>query len=395
MALAFRNLSFTYDSATQALFVGLQTHFPCGWTGVVGPNGSGKTTLLKLAVGMLQPQAGTVGGAQSAGYCAQRTDDIPAEFDEFIGSTQKAARRLKGRLKLGGDWPDRWGSLSHGERKRAQLAVALWHEPDVLAVDEPTNHLDSYARDLLNAALAAFAGVGILVSHDRELLDDLCGQCLFVDPPHAVMRPGGYTQGARQQQAELEHDRQRYHQARGEAGRLKTESARRRQAASRGDKRHSKRNLARKDSDGRAKIDMARISGRDAVGGKLLRQMHGRLKQAEQTLADITLKKEHRLSFWLPGSKARRDALFSIPPADVSLGAGRRLSFPELVMHPADRIALSGPTAAARAPCSIISWQVSAYPATSWFTCPRKSPPTGRRLSWPGHWRCLARTWGI
>ena len=104
----------------------------------------------------------------------------------FIQSHTKPALILKSRLGVEEDWETRWSTLSHGERKRAQIGVALWREPDVLAVDEPTNHLDAQARDMLKNALEAFTGVGLLVSHDRELLDSLCDQCCFIDPLHST-----------------------------------------------------------------------------------------------------------------------------------------------------------------------------------------------------------------
>ena len=74
----------------------------------------------------------------------------------------------------------RWPTLSHGERKRAQIAVALWQQPDVLLLDEPTNHIDITAHELLIEALTSFRGIGLLVSHDRDLLDLLCQQCIFL-----------------------------------------------------------------------------------------------------------------------------------------------------------------------------------------------------------------------
>ena len=83
------------------------------------------------------------------------------------------AFEIRGRLGVGDDWIDRWPTLSHGERKRAQIAVALWRKPNVLAVDEPTNHLDVDAQDMLFNALSTFHGVGILVSHDQRFLDTL------------------------------------------------------------------------------------------------------------------------------------------------------------------------------------------------------------------------------
>ena len=105
----------------------------------------------------------------------------------MVNSLERDAIKLIAELHIDSGWIDRWKSLSHGERKRAQIAVALWLDPVVLAVDEPTNHIDADARKLLREALRNFRGVGLLVSHDRELLDELCGQCLFIDPPEAVM----------------------------------------------------------------------------------------------------------------------------------------------------------------------------------------------------------------
>ena len=153
--------------------------------------GSGKTTLLKVATGDLPPQAGTVSRSGLSLYVAQRTDDPPAQFEDFIWAPD--ATVLKARLRVADDWPERWPTLSHGERKRAQIAVALWREPTVLALDEPSNHIDAEARRLLRAALDEFGGIGLLVSHDRTLLDELCDQTLLLDPPEAVLRPGGVT----------------------------------------------------------------------------------------------------------------------------------------------------------------------------------------------------------
>ena len=63
--------------------------------------------------------------------------------------------------------------MSPGERKRWQVASALAADPDVLLLDEPTNHLDGEARRGLVEALRRFDGVGLLVSHDRRLLENV------------------------------------------------------------------------------------------------------------------------------------------------------------------------------------------------------------------------------
>ena len=106
-------------------------------------------------------------------YCPQRTDAAPDRLEELADDRSAEASILRRRLGIGADWATRWQSLSHGERKRAQLATALWQQPDVLAIDEPTNHLDEEARTQIEEALRSFAGVGILVSHDRALRDPL------------------------------------------------------------------------------------------------------------------------------------------------------------------------------------------------------------------------------
>jgi ATPase subunit of ABC transporter with duplicated ATPase domains len=69
----------------------------------------------------------------------------------------------RGRLQIDPDWRDRWATLSHGQRKRAQVAVALWQPVHVLALDEPTNHIDQPGRRLILEALEAFQGIGLIL----------------------------------------------------------------------------------------------------------------------------------------------------------------------------------------------------------------------------------------
>ena len=149
--------------------------------------------MLKLATGYLEPVSGVVEAPDFSLYCAQRTDDSPDGFEAFLNCYDSQACKWKRRLGVKDDWLERWRSLSHGERKRAQMAVVLWRMPSVLAVDEPTNHIDSQGRELLTNALAAYEGVGLLVSHDRTLLDRLCHHCLFVDSSRAALHTGGFT----------------------------------------------------------------------------------------------------------------------------------------------------------------------------------------------------------
>ena len=342
LSILFQNVSFTYDRAIQPLIRDLSVHFTRGWTGIVGGNGAGKSTILKLATGDLEPQQGRVIIPEFAIYCQQRTDNAPNRLYDLISSMNGEAFRIKGQLGVEDDWRERWTTLSHGERKRAQIADALWQKPQVLAVDEPTNHLDAEAQDLLFAALSTFHGVGMLVSHDRKFLDDLCHQCLFVEPPDAILRPGNYTQGLQQTEMDVMTVQKQRIQAKHDFWRLKREAAKRSDAASQAHRERSKRRLALKDHDARGKIDQARVTGKDGAAGRRFNQLGGRLSQARNKMDSIKVKKTYKMGIWMSGTKSKRNTLFQLPAGSLALGGNRWLHFPDLSMKPDDRIALTG-----------------------------------------------------
>jgi ATPase subunit of ABC transporter with duplicated ATPase domains len=341
--IRFRNVRFSYDSMSSPLFEGLSLDVTRGWTGVVGANGVGKTTLLKLATGLIQPDAGEVLAPGKGWHCPQRTDEAPPGFEDLVSADDGSAHVIRGRLGIEDDWVKRWCTLSHGERKRAQIGALLWLTPAVAGVDEPTNHIDAEARAVLASALKLFRGVGLLVSHDRALLDALCRQCIFLDPPNVRVRPGGYSQGAAQAEAEQEQARAEDALAKKEVKRLKREARRRQSLADKAVRLRSKRGLAIKDHDARTKIDQARLTGKDAVGGKLVRQMQTRVERIEEHRKGIAVKKSYETGIWMPTTACKRDTLFRLEAGRLPLGDKRYLSFGDLVMMPGDRIALTGP----------------------------------------------------
>lgn len=150
--------------------------------GVVGPNGSGKSSLLAVALGRLPPSAGTVRRLpdESVAYLDQWVADLdPREsvLDNFRArhprSTPEAARHALARFLFSHGAALRTvGTLSGGERLRASLACVLGGErpPALLVLDEPTNHLDLDAIDVLEAALRAYDGAILVVSHDERFL---------------------------------------------------------------------------------------------------------------------------------------------------------------------------------------------------------------------------------
>jgi len=341
--LHFVDVSFSYDHASVPLFDGLGVSFDEGWTGIIGANGTGKTTLLLLATGGLSPRDGTIRAPGSSLYCPQRTDDLPPFFHDFLEARDASAGELRGRLGIEEQWAERWESLSHGERKRAQIAIALWKEPPVLAIDEPTNHIDAETRRLLLRGLEGYRGIGLLVSHDRELLDRLCRRCLLIDPPRATLRPGGYTQASLLDTQEKRQRRERYERARDQERALQRKVAEKRREAEGSRRRLSKRTIDPRDRDAARRIDLARLSSKDRTVARQVSELEGRLDRASAAAASASAAKEHDLGLWFRSERVRRDILFSFPAADLPLGGDRVLAVPALVMYPRDRIALTGP----------------------------------------------------
>jgi macrolide transport system ATP-binding/permease protein len=341
--LRFNTITYYYDSMTAPLLREVSFHCDAGWTGLVGANGAGKTTLLKLAIGLLSPIRGVIQGGNDFLWCPQSTDAIPPGFEGFLESDLSDAFAIRSRLGVDSDWIERWETLSHGERKRAQIATLLWHDPPGLAIDEPTNHIDSKARQILADVLLQFTGVGLLVSHDRELLDRLCYQCLFIDPPQLRIRPGGYSSGLKLEIADEERAKVEYEQASEELSRLQQTAAQHRHVAARSHQLRSKRGLAIKDHDARFKRNRARYTNKDGVSGRRLNQMEGRIRQVQERKDSIHVKKRHRFGITMPSTRCKRDLLFCIEAGEYPLGDHRIVRHPILTMEPGERIAIAGP----------------------------------------------------
>jgi ATP-binding cassette subfamily F protein 3 len=149
--------------------------------GLVGPNGSGKTTLLAAILDGHPLDAGriTLGHGVVPGYFSQHALELPKTGSVLdataaaTGLTRPRAQSLLGRFLFSG-WETHERSvtaLSGGERRRLALALLVASGANLLVLDEPTNHLDVESREALEAALEAFPGTILLVSHDRALLD--------------------------------------------------------------------------------------------------------------------------------------------------------------------------------------------------------------------------------
>jgi ATP-binding cassette subfamily F protein uup len=209
--------------------------------GIIGANGSGKSTLLKVIAGLEEPDTGRVVRAKgkSLAFLAQNPqfDDSLTVLETIFASSGGVMRtileyetachelaagndspkllervaELQHELEMNGGWEIEtnartvlsqlaindtsalMGTLSGGQRKRVALAHELIFKPDILILDEPTNHLDADTIEWLEAYLARYTGVLLLVTHDRYFLDRVTDRIFEVDRGEVQSFAGNYA----------------------------------------------------------------------------------------------------------------------------------------------------------------------------------------------------------
>jgi len=170
---------------------------------LVGPNGSGKTTLLETILGERAPDAGRIklGHGVVPAYFSQHAAELPDHGTilevaaQATGLPRPQAQNLLGRFLFSG-WEThekQVSVLSGGERRRLALALVVASGANLLVLDEPTNHLDLESREALEAALEAFPGTVLLVSHDRAVLDAVPDRIVSVEDLTLRSTEGGWA----------------------------------------------------------------------------------------------------------------------------------------------------------------------------------------------------------
>jgi macrolide transport system ATP-binding/permease protein len=190
-------------------------------------------------------------------------------------------------------------------------------------------------------ALRTYRGIGLLVSHDRDLLDELCSHSLFVSPPSVRLRAGGYTAATEATQAEVEAAREERRRIQETRRRLEREAQERRSRAQKAEQARSSHGMDPKDHDARAKARVARVH--DSGSGKNLRQLEGRIRQATERASTLSTPSRHDLGIALHSRPSDRNAVIRLAAGSLPLGPERRLEFPDLLVQPQDRIAVTGP----------------------------------------------------
>jgi len=183
---------------------------------VVGANGCGKTTFLKAISGETPPLSGSCElghGVRIAAY-SQTQEGLHGSgtvLDAVLSRTQLTigeARGLLGRFLFSGDDVlKKMSALSGGERSRVALALLSLMEGNFLLLDEPTNHLDLASQEILEAALLAYDGTVLLVSHDRALLEAITTQIWAIEGGRLHVHTYGYAEYRRRRAERRAADR--------------------------------------------------------------------------------------------------------------------------------------------------------------------------------------------
>lgn len=296
--------------------------------GLIGANGVGKTTLLHLISGDLQSSRGSVSktgstalvrqvlrsslnepvsslfGATVALQALRRAEAGLASLREFAEAEWSLEERIQSALAsfdIAAHPDTPLSALSGGERTRASLAAAAFHNPDFLLLDEPTNNLDAQGRETVRQFLASWRKGAIVVSHDRQLLDEV-GAILELTSLGAKRYGGNWTAYSQRKSVEL----------------LATEravaGAQRRATEVEHSVQVATERQQRRDAGGR------RAASRGGIPKVLL---GSRRDRAERTQGDLTRRAERRLEAVADTLDTARAQLEVLQPIELSLPATR------------------------------------------------------------------------
>lgn len=177
--------------------------------GVVGLNGMGKTTLINILCGKLEPDEGFVKSYGSLSYISQLEEADDKEVN----------KELAKKFGVAGTWEPH---MSGGEKTRFKLAGAIDKDAQIIVADEPTSNLDMAAVQLLENTLNSYEGALLIISHDRQLLDNLCKKILEIENGKLKLYHGNYSDYKKQKDDERQRAQFEYEEYETEKRRLES-----------------------------------------------------------------------------------------------------------------------------------------------------------------------------
>ena len=345
--------------------------------GITGANGAGKSSLFELMLGHLQPEAGDLSlppGLEIA-HVAQETPavedtalDYVLEGDRELRSIQyqiseaelagdglglaqlhvrfeqiggydaqaRAARLLRGLGFAPGQETWRVSQFSGGWRVRLNVAQALMCRSDILLLDEPTNHLDLDAVIWLQDWLAGYPGTLLLVSHDRDFLDDLATHILHIEQGRVSLHTGNYSafetrraEMLAQQQAAYQRQQRELQRVQGFVDRFRAQATKARQVQSRIKALDRMRLIALAQADSALEFRFERPERSPSPLLKLEAAAAGYGAQAILDGVGLTINPGDRIGLLGPNG-AGKSTLMKVLAGELSIQAGERLPAQDL-----------------------------------------------------------------
>ena len=343
--IRLKALTFNFDNLSKNLFEDLSGSFHPGWTSLCSANGSGKTTFLHLLQGELSPIEGSLEIRGQIEYIPQGTDEKPFELEDFRYDFSRKSIELREALHIEDHFFDNWDNLSLGEKKKLQISIALSKNPDILLIDEPSNHLDARSKEALLKILKKFKGVGLLVSHDRLLLNDLCQRTAFLEQHELKIFKTPYKEAK-------EELMRSYEQQEFETGKLKKEQKKLKrniqhqvEKIEQGHKKLSKKGLSKKDHDTKNKINLAKVTGADLFDSRKKKVLSQKEQKVSQELKRIHVKKSYQLGVFFDSPPPRKNLIFKEESFDFGF---IKIETPEITLKSRDKLAITGDNGAGK-----------------------------------------------
>lgn len=253
--LQISNLSFSYQGQTilNRFNLTLTDH---GVVAIIGDNGVGKTTLLRLIAGELQPDDGNIQTRGEVGFLHQTQEDLQEK--------------------------------SGGERTQSRLSELFRQRPQILLLDEPTNNLDYDSKMWLLRNLRTYRGLVLVVSHDRDFLEAVAEQVIYLHGKKVDIFLGNYACFRKRLMQEQDEKRQNYEHAQQEKRKLEKQLKNIRDRAH----KSNRRSYNKINDESRMRYDGQRMAAQNSAG-KILRATQSRLDQIDAVEKPVERKTYH------------------------------------------------------------------------------------------------------
>lgn len=329
--LTLSHITYTYPNQGEPIFEDVTLTFTPGWTAITGDNGIGKSTLARCALGMLPISSGSIMPTPSSlivSYCHQSIADPPTNLNEFCSDWSQLAIQLRSDLRIEEDWLYRYAELSGGQARRIHIACALAQHSDVVVLDEPTNHCDAYTRSIIAQTLQHVTCVGMLISHDIELIDQVAQQCAVFERVHVQgenrvqvhMYSGNYSQT--QEQIAIKHNAQQqaiaqHTNAMQSLQRAQQQSFAKVQHAQ--TQKHARIDM--RDHDARATRNLAKATSLDSGVSQEYARFRTKIQNLEQQRDTLeTAAKRYSGQIRYASQASSRTVLVSLPQGSIAMG---------------------------------------------------------------------------